>query len=1029
MADYQRVVEYLRDVRASLGAGTTLVTEELRQSATAYAELCTQANERLRKCSAFLQQGLRSEAIHLAEENPNLLDLVAALDLPDPAQWAEFCQMNELPLPPVLQMDRAQQLDEAYAADQPLEMLLHQHRYLALARAPIRHRLAVLRQIAAQDTANQNWERDVRVFEKARLKELPASFYLAVKNKDAAMIAELQGEVNESPWLEELPKDLSTAVTDAWERVRRVRAETKLQPLVEPLRAAFAARDYDECVRIIGEWKAIMEAANITTCATELAHQVQPVVEWIRQEDELQARRKRFTHACDAVVRLLDSNAGSTDLEAAFERLKKYDEPVPEDLTQRYEQRLVEHQRQAQRAHRLRIVGVAAGVVIVLSLAGGGAYFIMNLNKEERVATEIRAVISTRDVDQMRQRLEAIRASAGPVIAAPKVTAAIAEIDAMEARHKAALERLEQGIKLLGEAKAAAAPVADNPSAAAPDLLRAANATAAALSPPAEDDLTWEDKRGRALAAGLRAARSEVGALHTRLLQRANAIVKGEADKLLGELDALTLGASLDGRTMLTRINEKSERLAQLRNITGVDAEAAKALEAVQTRIEEKRKVAEAASRLGEHLERVRQAQSADRLKAALEAFNTAFPDHALASEFKQALASTPTAKSVEAYVAIAGPWINNNPGQRFFPTTAAAAQKRLDEVQNYLTSNPASPLTGALNQYADYLRHMIDALSESGSWAAGADDKYGNPLLADLKYVETSDKQRYYLLRDPKYINRTINGQRSVSFQVMDPRNPSRTIGVEVNHPIAVLNDGKALPVPHVKVVQEILTEIKRVDERNWETWGIDTLDRLLINAELDPVVKAILVSYILQSQQAVLGPVLADIYEKPQRELKRLEPEKQVWYDREKPVPETIRKAIKNVLDSIPRSEGARKALAARKEALSKALGFLPDGTGVLLRDESGAYLVVANGGNHAGNFAYAVTPPAAGAAAAPASAPASTQLGVSVPESNPALFTTSSSAGGLVKIAAFVNDKWQPVPGAPRDLPQGTMLFMAR
>ena len=107
MADYQRVVEFLRDLRGSGGGLPQQVTDQVVRAAEEFAALCVSANERLRQCSTFLQQGLRSEAIHLAEQPPNLLDLVAALDLPDPEAWAEYCQNNGLAVPPALQMDRA----------------------------------------------------------------------------------------------------------------------------------------------------------------------------------------------------------------------------------------------------------------------------------------------------------------------------------------------------------------------------------------------------------------------------------------------------------------------------------------------------------------------------------------------------------------------------------------------------------------------------------------------------------------------------------------------------------------------------------------------------------------------------------------------------------------------------------------------------------------------------------------------------------------------------------------------------------
>ena len=222
MADYQRVVEFLRDLRQSGGGAAGLqVTDQVVRAAETFAQACVEANERLRQCSAFLQQGLRTEAIHLAEQTPNLLDMVAALDLPDPETWAEFCQNNGLAVPPALQMERATQLNEAYAHGAGMEELLAKHRRLALARGAVRDRLAVLRQIAAAEGGNGVWEKDVRLFEKARLKELPAAFHAAMKGRDEGTIRDLMEEVHGAPWVEAVPADLAAAVSEADARFRR----------------------------------------------------------------------------------------------------------------------------------------------------------------------------------------------------------------------------------------------------------------------------------------------------------------------------------------------------------------------------------------------------------------------------------------------------------------------------------------------------------------------------------------------------------------------------------------------------------------------------------------------------------------------------------------------------------------------------------------------------------------------------------------------------------------------------------------
>jgi hypothetical protein len=99
----------------------------------------------------LLQQGLRSEAIQLAEAEPKLLNVVAALDFPERSEWDDLVQMNQLTPAPMLPIEPARLLNEAYAEEDPLQDLLRRHRRLALQRAPLRSRIGVLRQLAAQD--------------------------------------------------------------------------------------------------------------------------------------------------------------------------------------------------------------------------------------------------------------------------------------------------------------------------------------------------------------------------------------------------------------------------------------------------------------------------------------------------------------------------------------------------------------------------------------------------------------------------------------------------------------------------------------------------------------------------------------------------------------------------------------------------------------------------------------------------------------------------------------------------------------
>src|SRR5262245_8949089 len=141
-------------IRAILHAGGPPRNVQLAGLASAYAEACHEVAQRLGRCHRLLQQGLRSEAIQLAESEPNLLETTAVLDFPERAEWDGLVHRQDLTPAPPLPIESARLLNEAYAEEDPLQDLLRRHRRLALQRAPIRSRIGLLRQLAAQDPVN-----------------------------------------------------------------------------------------------------------------------------------------------------------------------------------------------------------------------------------------------------------------------------------------------------------------------------------------------------------------------------------------------------------------------------------------------------------------------------------------------------------------------------------------------------------------------------------------------------------------------------------------------------------------------------------------------------------------------------------------------------------------------------------------------------------------------------------------------------------------------------------------------------------
>ncbi|MCL2649187.1 MAG: hypothetical protein FWD61_19665, partial [Phycisphaerales bacterium] len=949
--DYQRVVEYLRDLRQS---SLQSVTDEIAQAAADYAALCVQANERLRKCSSFLQQGLRSEAIHMADENPNLLDLVAALDLPDPQTWTDYCQNNGLAVPPPLQLDRAQQLNEAYSQDQPLEHLLARHRLLALSRAPVRERLNTMRRIAQLDQGNAAWEKDIRVFEKARLHELPHAFHSAVKNRQDQAIADLMAELTQEPWFEAIPVELSTAVSDAYSRMQRIGTETELRKLLVPLRDAYAAQSLHECKGLVARWKKIMAHYQVTSVAPELTDEIKPVVAFITEQEKREDYLKRFRDSCTAFSRMLDQDASDSDLEAGYARLHEFKEPIPEELTQRYAGKQTYRQQRIERTHKLRLTAAtatAAAVVIVVLVSG---YFMMQSSDAAKWAQKIRAANQDRNIPLAQKYIEELKKSSSSLARDASVAAAIRDTDQLIAKRDRDSVQLQDNIQRLTAAAAFATPIDANPAAPLEpllDLISSLEQTLAAAD--SHGDLSWVD-----IEKKYAAARIELDSLLSKVKNHASNTVRAEVEQADAKISALSGSPSEQSATL----SQVSGRMTTLKNAHGIDPDAVAAATALLTKIDQHRSNLEALQNVAAALDAVRQATTPDDLAKALAAFAEKYPDDPRTAEFIQAKDRLSYVKSIDAWLHIVHTW-----GKQMSPSTSDKAQQRADSVVAYLKAYPASPLQMYARTYVHYARRAVDALAEKGTWQVDFNDIVTNPLLIDLALMKTSDGKQFYVLDPIKLTQRSLGDKITYTFESIDPNDLTKRLLVTVDPPIKIVSD-KPVKVPHALVVADLADDVKRVNESNWDTWGIDLIDRIRHNKDLDQdreiVVQAILVQQAIKTMNNVSDWALGSTYQNAAAELARQQPDQIKWWDLDHPekITNKTRDALKEIITAIPPADKVKSLIAKKKEWLFKMLQFDPIAIGVAMKDDTGKWTVTASTGTAInGNLLWTIIPPA--------------------------------------------------------------------
>lgn len=366
MTDPQQQID---EIRSFLQASDMTLTDRLKELAQGYAEACQAANQRLRRCDEFLKKGLRSEAIHFAQAEPVLLDVVAVLDFPERASFEEILQYYGLPEPPRLQLDIAQALNEAYAAEQPLEELLRTHRRLALVRASLSARIRTMRQIAKLDAANPIWSDDLRVFEGARLREIQTEVAGPARD-NAARLGVVAQELASPEWLTPPPKNLVDQVTAQADHLARGQAAGALKEVVGQLNEAMTAGDLPRGLALRDHYLRLLDQARLALDAP-LVRLAERPLDWLARQEQLQARKLEFQNALAAVEDALDREDNPEEVTRLYYEASNLGRALPAKLEQRYRDYVTRTDRARRWREWMILLSIFfAGAVLLLAVVG-----------------------------------------------------------------------------------------------------------------------------------------------------------------------------------------------------------------------------------------------------------------------------------------------------------------------------------------------------------------------------------------------------------------------------------------------------------------------------------------------------------------------------------------------------------------------------------------------------------------------------------------------------------------------------------
>ncbi len=437
MLDYAQIVE---EIQSAIGSTVPPDWDLLRDTASEYVAACDEVNLRLVECAGLLKKGLRSEALQAAEREPNVLDSVGILDFPELPEWHKALSEQGIVLPPAIKNEIAGDLNTAYFSATPLTGLMRSHRLLALARAPLAQRIGVMRQIRDLDLDNPIWDQDLRVYESARMREIPKELAAASSAKDANRVTGLAFELEAPGWLISPPADLVARTRKIVRSLAADSATAELREIEKKLSNAHSALDEDAGFAQKARWDKLMATAQLAQ-DDPLVARAAPAIHWLNRLLEQRRQQDEYAGAIAQLEDSLDRDADRRTLERAYQAMHRLDAELPELLERRYVERI----RSLDAADKRRFVLLLSGVIGALAIAASVTlWIILRTHHENQVASSTAAMsklVESGNLVEARKYADSIAVQSKSIAVRPVFIEQVTRLEGLEREEKVRTER------------------------------------------------------------------------------------------------------------------------------------------------------------------------------------------------------------------------------------------------------------------------------------------------------------------------------------------------------------------------------------------------------------------------------------------------------------------------------------------------------------------------------------------------------------------------------------------------------------
>ncbi len=910
MADYQKTVD---DIQEVLYSETETEVSAFNDLVEQYNEAVKETNRRLRTCDGLLLKGHRSEAIQQSEAEPNLMEVVSILDFPGREQWAEFVEQSGMTRPQNLLSDVAADLNEAYAAEQPLAHLMRHHRLHALARSPLPTRINILRKIASHDPDSPIWEDDIRLFEKNRHNQLHSEVEAAAKEDDVHTLAQLEQEIRSSAWLERPPTTLVDRTIELHTQLRAGHARVDLEKIEKELTQAFSNFDVELGRELRARWNA-RAAIGVLKADDPLLELVAPSLEWLEEQDEQEQAQADYDATIAQLEQALDEGGDRGELDRLYHAAARTEWGVPELLERRLAERLQYLEVAGRRRGRLMLVGVVMVVLLIAVATAFGIYHQTRAGNVAALAASIEQLRKEGKLTGARQILDDIKANSSDLFNDPPIQKQLALLQADVAK--------EEGRKELRRQHIARAQMWFSKPHFGTDR-------------NAKKELTIATELSRTDAENAEIAQVELD-IETKVQQMQQEVddsFQAEYGKVFQRFKNLGSDDLAAMETLLADANKVEARLHVSTNLK-------RPLKDVITKIETKH---------GALMERLSQERFLEQITVSvgnrttycrlLKEYAERFPEMSQALGFQQVAEKEEDPwKGLEEWNRLIETWEKRDLGH-LKPEEAADLVSKADAM---LQKHAGFPAAAKLKELKEFLVAMTQRVDEDGEIHLRLNEMLNSPTVIDFRMVQTKNGKRYYFEKNPVYIEGagTWSFYHVVDFELTDTKR-LKVEESDIANPET--KDGFDWTAPQAAFSTFATEQLAGLDHTNWEGTFYKILERLQEDQRMEPILKLQLMTEILDV--ACRGSLcLAKAYGKDTSQLERAMVDISAnWITPDDPAGRKAREAAQRLLARLEDPKAAGKRAKDHLDSLKHPwVGTHYVWVGWLCRDDGGQWMV---------------------------------------------------------------------------------------